>query len=127
MVPTAQLDLGDVLTDSGVTDPVAIAGVQDKASARTIALPVHSQGADAILKISQPEFPALVENESACFGIGRRNRLRIPCAGTEQIADEAVHLTGDAAETIITATGFDPRRARDLRWVLAHRRRHWES
>ncbi|RSZ66141.1 type II toxin-antitoxin system HipA family toxin [Corynebacterium hylobatis] len=268
--PTEQLDLGDVLTDSGVTDPVAIAGVQDKASARTIALPVHSQGADAILKISPPEFPALVENESACFGIGRRNRLRIPYAGTElitdihgrtgllvrrfdrqddrrlamedaaqllgiwpaqkyavtmeevsaavtavcaspvlalrnlafqlamawlsgngdlhaknisvlhdgrgfsvspvydipstvpygdstlalavggstgglsrrrflsftdvtglpraaaeQVADEALRLTGDAAEEIITATGFDARRARDLRRVLAHRRRHW--
>ncbi|HHU66494.1 HipA domain-containing protein [Corynebacterium sp.] len=166
-------------------------------SARTIAVPVHSRGAAAILNVSPPEFPALVENEHACYRIGEANRLRIPYAratrlidvhgrssllverfdrrgsvrlamedaaqllgvwpalevrrvhggdlggrgpgvclpgpGTahhrvpagDAVADEALRLTEHAAEQIIAATGFDPRHSRDLRRVLASRRRHW--
>lgn len=257
--------------DSGIPDPVALAGVQDKVSARTIAVPVHAHGSDAILKLSPPEFPRLVENEHTCLSLGRPNRLRIPyadagiisdahdrpglvvtrfdringrrlpmedaaqllgiwpaqkyavsmeevaeavaavCASpllalrsvafqlamawltgngdlhaknisvlhdgrgfsvspvydvpstvpygdhdlalsvdgstsglsrrrflaftdrtglpratADTVADEALRLTADAAEQIISATAFDARRARDLRRVLAHRRRHWD-
>lgn len=37
----------------------------------------------------------------------------------------AMRVTDGAAERIIQATDFDPRRARDLRRVLARRRRLW--
>lgn len=66
---------------------MALAGVQDKMSARTIAVPVHSRGAAAILNVSPPEFPALVENEHACYRIGEANRLRIPYARATRLID----------------------------------------
>lgn len=94
-VPTPTVDLSDpagadfsaALTSHGVPDPVAMAGVQDKASARTIAVPVTTAGSDAILKISPPEYPQLVENEAACFRIGSGNNLRIPYADTALLHD----------------------------------------
>lgn len=58
------LDFASVLAESGIVDPQALAGVQEKASARTIAIPV---GSDAIVKISPPEYPQLVENEFTCL------------------------------------------------------------
>lgn len=61
------LDFSAVLSHSQIPDPFAIAGAQDKASARTIAIPVTSKNADAILKLSPPEYPQLVENEYTCI------------------------------------------------------------
>lgn len=83
----ARLDFSEVLTGAGLPDPVALAGVQDKVSARTIAVPVHTQGAEAILKVSPPEFPALVENELACYRIADANRLNIPYANATRLVD----------------------------------------
>lgn len=58
------IDFSQILVDAGVGDPHAIAGVQDKASARTIAMPV---GGEAIVKLSPPEYFGLVENEFSCL------------------------------------------------------------
>lgn len=71
------LDFENVLADAGVPDPNAIAGVQEKASARTIAFPM---GEEAIVKISPPEYPWLVENEYACIQAfrgmkGQKNKI----------------------------------------------------
>lgn len=65
------LDFSQALADAGIIDPIAVPGVQDKASARTIAAPVRGTGTEFILKVSPPEYPKLVENEAACFGIAR--------------------------------------------------------
>ena len=66
-----ELDFSQALTTAGITDPIAVPGVQDKASARTIAAPVRGAGTEYILKVSPPEYPQLVENEAACFSIAR--------------------------------------------------------
>lgn len=84
----AELDFGAVLDSAGIPDPVALAGVQDKVSARTLAIPVQTCGSDAILKLNPPEYPGLVGNELACYQLGSGNRLRIAYAD--------VHLLHDA-------------------------------
>lgn len=58
------VDFSRILADAGVGDPNALPGVQDKASARTIAIPV---GGEALVKLSPPEYPGLVENELTCL------------------------------------------------------------
>ena len=50
-------DFSQALTTAGITDPIAVPGVQDKASARTIAAPVRGAGTEYILKVSPPEYP----------------------------------------------------------------------
>ena len=80
-----ELDFSAALTESGIADPVALAGVQDKASARTIAVPVAS---DAILKLSPPEYPYLVENEAACYQLLTKNKLRIELSKVEVLHDK---------------------------------------
>ncbi len=79
-----ELDFSQVLSSAGIVDPAALPGVQDKASARTIATPVAG---DYILKISPPEYPALVENEAACFDIARDLRRQLPAAHHQVIHD----------------------------------------
>ena len=54
----------EILEAAGVIDPVALAGVQDKASARMISVPVGQAGERYILKVDPPEFPHVVENEA---------------------------------------------------------------
>ena len=66
-----ELDFSGALARAGIADPIAVPGVQDKASARTIAAPVRGQSRDYILKVSPPECPKLVENEKACFDIAK--------------------------------------------------------
>lgn len=80
-----ELDFTRALTDAGIVDPVAVPGVQDKASARTIAAPVAGAGSEFILKVSPPEYPWLVENEAACFQIARS--AGFPLAETRLLHD----------------------------------------
>lgn len=80
-----ELDFSKALSDSGIPDPVAVPGMQDKASARTIAAPVAGAGNEFILKVSPPEFPKLVENEAACFDIARG--AGFPLAETQLLHD----------------------------------------
>lgn len=49
----------------------------------------------------------------------------LPERATERVMTTAMRVTDGAAEQIIQATDFDPRRACDLRRVLARRRRLW--
>jgi len=64
----------EVLVDAGVIDKVSIPGVQEKASAGMISVPVALSGNRYILKIDPPEYPHVVENEfyfvSFAKGIG---------------------------------------------------------
>ncbi|MFP7365622.1 HipA domain-containing protein [Corynebacterium callunae] len=79
------LNFASALNESGIADPVALAGAQDKASARTIAVPLAG---DAILKVSPPEYPYLVENEAACYGLLHNNKLRIKFSHVKVLHDK---------------------------------------
>ncbi|MFH5878992.1 type II toxin-antitoxin system HipA family toxin [Arthrobacter sp. NA-172] len=79
------LDFDALLGDSGLIDPVALAGVQDKLSAGMISLPVAQAGKRFILKLNAPEFPFVVENEFLMFRFARK--LRIPVSNVQLVHD----------------------------------------
>lgn len=79
------VDFDALLGDSGLIDPVALAGVQDKLSAGMISMPVASAGRRFILKLNAPEFPHVVENEFVMFRYAAR--LRIPLSRVQLIRD----------------------------------------
>ncbi|SDL92439.1 serine/threonine-protein kinase HipA [Arthrobacter sp. ov407] len=83
--PGTPLDFEALLGDSGLIDPVALAGVQDKLSAGMISMPVASAGRRYILKLNAPEFPHVVENEFLMFRYAER--LRIPLSRVQLIRD----------------------------------------
>jgi serine/threonine-protein kinase HipA len=85
--PGTPVDFDALLGDSGLIDPVALAGVQDKLSAGMISMPVASAGRRYILKLNAPEFPHVVENEFAMFRYAAR--LRIPLSRVQLIRDVA--------------------------------------
>ena len=64
----------DVLTEGGV-DVVGLPGVQDKASAGMISVPVGRRGERYILKIDPPEYPHVVENEAFFLALAREARI----------------------------------------------------
>lgn len=57
------LRFADLLTNAHISDRPTLAGVQDKASASMITLPVSRRHERYILKLNPPEYPHLVENE----------------------------------------------------------------
>jgi serine/threonine-protein kinase HipA len=83
--PKVPVDFGALLGDSGLIDPVALAGVQDKMSAGMISMPVASAGRRFILKLNAPEFPHVVENEFMMFRYAAK--LRIPLSRVQLIRD----------------------------------------
>ena len=85
--PGTPVDFDALLGDSGLIDPVALAGVQDKLSAGMISMPVASAGRRYILKLNAPEFPHVVENEFAMYRYAAR--LRIPLSRVQLIRDVA--------------------------------------
>ncbi|WP_067660400.1 type II toxin-antitoxin system HipA family toxin [Nocardia harenae] len=78
----AELEFGKLL-DS--VDPHAIPGVQPKASASMISLPLTTHHGSFILKLPQPEYPHLIENE--CAHLRAAHDLRIPVARAELVTD----------------------------------------
>ena len=85
--PGTSVDFDALLGDSGLIDPVALAGVQDKLSAGMISMPVASAGRRYILKLNAPEFPHVVENEFVMFRYAAR--LRIPLSRVQLLHDVA--------------------------------------
>ena len=79
-----EMRFSDVLASAGVVDPVSLAGVQDKASAAMISVPVRSEQAAYLLKLDPPEFPHLVANEHYFLARAR-------AAGMRAAAAELVH------------------------------------
>ena len=65
----------DLLSDAGIIDPIGIAGVQDKVSARMLSLPIRRAHERFILKLNPPEFPHVVENEAFFIALARRARI----------------------------------------------------
>lgn len=72
-----EVTFADVLEAANVVDPVALAGVQDKASARVISVPVAHAGRRYILKVDPPEYPHLVTNEAYFIGVARAGRIPV--------------------------------------------------
>lgn len=68
----SEVSFREVLADAGVRDPIALAGVQDKASAGMISLPLHQAGRSFILKIDPPEYRHMVLNENYFLTLARR-------------------------------------------------------
>lgn len=71
------VDFTDVLAEAGVVDPSALAGVQDKVSARMLTLPVVHEGRAHLLKLDPPELPHLVRNEGFFLRWARSHRLPV--------------------------------------------------
>jgi serine/threonine-protein kinase HipA len=73
-VPTdpATISFADLLADDIPLDGVGLAGVQDKVSGKTIAMPVKHKNRDTILKLSPPEYPHLVENEAYFLTLAKK-------------------------------------------------------
>jgi serine/threonine-protein kinase HipA len=103
--PKLPLDFDALLGDSGLIDPVALAGVQDKLSAGMISLPVAQAGKRYILKLNAPEFPFVVENEYLMFRYARK--LRIPVGNVQLVHDVArrAGLLVERFDRITTADG----------------------
>lgn len=85
--PRRPVDFDELLGDSGLIDPVALAGVQDKLSAGMISMPVASAGRRFILKLNAPEFPHVVENEFIMFRYAAK--LKIPLSRVQLMRDMA--------------------------------------
>jgi serine/threonine-protein kinase HipA len=83
----SEVRFADLLADAGVIDPVGIPGVQDKASARVIPVPVAKAGDRYILKIDPPEYPHVVLNEAYFLGVARRAKLPVVDAEVVHDAD----------------------------------------
>jgi serine/threonine-protein kinase HipA len=75
----------EVLADTGVIDKVAIPGVQDKASAGMISVPIALSGNRYILKIDPPEYPHVVENEF--YFISFAKAIGIPTVDAQLVQD----------------------------------------
>ena len=76
----SEVAFSDVFGEAGIVDRVAIAGVQDKASARMLSLPIVQSGRRYILKVDPPEYPHLVENEAYFIGLAVRSRFPVVSA-----------------------------------------------
>ena len=74
----AAFDFREVLESSNISERRGIAGLQDKTSAAMITLPAKGSGRDAIVKLSPPEYPFLVENEAWFLGLAHRTGLSVP-------------------------------------------------
>lgn len=80
-----EIVFSEVLEAAGVIDPVALPGVQDKASARMISVPVARAADRFILKVDPPEFPHAVVNEHFFLRLARA--ARVPAVSAEVVHD----------------------------------------
>ncbi len=62
--PFDQIRFADLLDQAGIIDPVALPGVQDKASLKGLSMPLGQAGDRYILKLDPPEHPNIVANEA---------------------------------------------------------------
>jgi len=81
----ASVRFADLLTDAGFVERRALPGVQDKVSAGMVTLPVRLGGVAAIIKLTPPDYPGIVENEAYFLSFARR--LKLPVVESEVIVD----------------------------------------
>ena len=80
-----EITFSEILEAAGVIDPVALPGVQDKASARMISVPLGQAGKRYILKVAPPEYPHVVENEA--YFIRRAALAHFPVVSARTVHD----------------------------------------
>lgn len=73
----AGLDFTELLASSGIVDPVALAGVQDKVSGRMLTVPLAYAGRAQLLKLDPPEYPGVVRDEAFFLHVARGLRQRV--------------------------------------------------
>lgn len=81
----AEIRFSELLADAGVVDRVALPGVQEKASAGMISVPVRRAGERYLLKLDPPEYPLVVANEA--FFLERAREVGILCARARVVHD----------------------------------------
>lgn len=81
----SEVRFADVLADARVIDPVALPGVQEKASARMISVPIGRAGERYLLKLDPPEYPHVVEVEA--FFLSLAHEVRMESAAGEVVRD----------------------------------------
>lgn len=72
-----EVSFAEVLGASGVIDRVALAGVQDKASAGMISVPATRAGRRYLLKVDPPEYPGVVLDEAFFIAVARRVGINV--------------------------------------------------
>jgi serine/threonine-protein kinase HipA len=80
-----EVTFADLMASVDIVDPVSLAGLQDKASARMLSMPIRHAGNRYILKIDPPEFPYVVANEA--YFIALAARARFPVVHAEVVQD----------------------------------------
>ena len=118
----SEVRFATVLAESGVVDPIGIAGVRDKASARMISVPVATAGERYLLKLDPPEYPHVVANEAFFLRIG------LPARASERALDRLVERCRDLADQVADHPWAYRSDVVD-RWVaeLRYRHRHLTS
>ena len=81
----SEVRFSEILSDAGVVDRTGIPGVQDKASARMISVPVARAVGRYILKVDPPEYEHVVENEHYFLTVARS--AGIPTTEAELVTD----------------------------------------
>lgn len=72
----SDVDFAEVLEGAGI-DPVALAGVQDKASGRMLTVPLVYAGRAHLLKLDPPEYAGVVVDEDHLLKVARSLRQRV--------------------------------------------------
>lgn len=101
----SEIRINELLRESSVVDPVGLAGVQDKASARMISVPVRRAGERFIVKVDPPEFPHVVENEAFFVGVARDAGLATVDARLVRDADDRPVLVVRRFDRVPTSDG----------------------
>lgn len=73
--PFDELHFSKILNQAGIVDPVALPGIQDKASLLGISLPIGQQGDQFILKLDPPEHPHIVRNEAYFLDLAKKSGI----------------------------------------------------
>ena len=80
------ITFSELINRHSIIDPAAIPGVQDKVSGKMLTLPLRSSEDFYLLKISPPEYPQVVENES--FFLKAASRIH---ASPQVVSHRLVH------------------------------------
>jgi serine/threonine-protein kinase HipA len=99
-----EVRFSEILGEAGIVDRTGIPGVQDKASARMISLPIAQAAGRYILKVDPPEYPHIVENEFYFLELAKS--AGIPTANAKLVSD-ADGRAGLLVRRIDRITGID--------------------
>ncbi len=95
----------DVLNQAGIIDPIAIPGVQDKASLKGPSLPIGQANDRFILKIDPPEHPNIVTNEAYFLALSTEAGIPTTDFATVTDADGRPGLLVQRFDRVATANG----------------------